>query len=464
MGSAAALALAGLLAFTLLAGATSADWSAGQVQNSVNSTRAGNLDFVHDYPSSPNTCQLTGPVASTTCSGSIGATTAASTTAATKNDTITDNSAAPAGTAMYSQGRVLSCAPVQFANAKDATNPLLPRYTVGFAASDPWSGTNAAQFDGTQSYAGAVKSESSIPSSILSLGGTAGYGAWFKTSTTAGGPILAFDTAPASAGGTRDKVLYMNTTGKLGFVFDTGSSTTGLSATAFNNGAWHFAYARLSIASLLGIPLSSTATLYVDGTQVAQSSSLIGSSGSGYLHVGWAPISGTTYGSGLSNYFNGTISNAVAFLGGSAPAVPPSNPASQAAFDTFASTATHQLRLGDSGTTTFGSAIGYVTGGDPCAHDTLAWTLGGASVFAATTLKTLATSGWLPATALAAPTPGNTQTSTTSFARAGTYDADVAGLHLYAPLSYRVGLVSPPATGWSLTFTWSGDPGAAFIA
>jgi hypothetical protein len=96
--------------------------------------------------------------------------------------------------------------------------------------------------------------------------------------------------------------------------------------------------------------------------------------------------------------------------------------------------------------------------------DTLAWTLGGSAVFSATTLKLLATSGWLPASAVAGPTPGSTQTSVTSYVRAGAYDADVAGLHLYAPVSYRVGLISPPATGWSLTFTWSGDSGGVFIA
>lgn len=441
---------------------TQSSWTSGQVTNSVNSARASKLSFVHDYPSGASSCSLAGPASTTTCSGAIWSTAAASTTAATKDDTITDSSTAPAGTAMYSQGQVVSCAPVQLANAKDATNPLLPRYAVGFKANDNWSGTNAVQLDGTQSYAAAVTSEPSIPSTVLSLGGAAGYGAWFRTTSTAGGPIFAFDTDPASAAGTRDKVLYMNAAGKLGFVFDSTGKTTGLSASAYNNGTWHFAYARLSITSAVGVPISSTATLYVDGSQVASSSSLIGSSGSGYFHVGWAPISGTTYGSGLSNYFNGWVSNAVVFLGGSAPAVPSPNPASQAAFDTFSSSASHQYKLGDSGLTTFSSSIAYVAGGDPCADVTLAWTLGGSTVFAATTLKTLATSGWQPSTALAGPTPGNTQTSTTTVARAGTYDTDVAGLHLYAPVSYRVGLVSPPATGWSLTFTWSGDPSGVF--
>jgi hypothetical protein len=368
---------------------------------------------------------------------------------------------------MYSQGQVASCAPVQLANAKDSTNPLLPRYTVGFMATDNWSSTNAVQLDGSQSYAGAAKSESSIPSTVLSLGGSAGYGAWFKTSTTAGGPIFAFDTDPASAGGTRDKVLYMNAAGKVGFVYDTNGTSTGLSTGTFNNGAWHFAYARLSITSLGGLPISSSATLYVDGSQVAASSTLIGASGSGYFHLGWAPISGTTYGSGLSNYFNGAVSNAVVFLGGSAPAVPASNPASQAAFDTFASSATHHFKLGDSGTTTFSGSLAWAPSpNDPCAMVTLAWTLGGVAVFGATSLKTLATSGWLPTTAVAAPTPGNAQASVTSFARIATasYDADVSGLHLYAPVSYRVGLTSPPTTSWTLTFTWSGDPSAVFIA
>src|SRR4051794_13815132 len=96
---------------------TQSSWTSGGVTNSVNSVHASNLGFAHAYPSSPSTCQLTGPASTTTCTGAIWATSAASTTAATKNDTITDNSTAPTGTSMYSQGQVLSCGPVQLVNA-----------------------------------------------------------------------------------------------------------------------------------------------------------------------------------------------------------------------------------------------------------------------------------------------------------------------------------------------------------
>lgn len=439
---------------------TQSSWTSGQVRNGSTAAVTATMSFVHDYPASPDTCALSGPQTATVCSGSIWPTSAAGASPVVKNDAIADQSTVPAGTSMYAQGQVMSCGPVQLANAKDSTNPLLPRYTVDFRTSDPWSGTNAVQLDGSQSYAAAVRSESSVPSTLLSAGGTAGYGIWFKTTTTAGGPIFAFDSDPASAGGTRDKVLYMDTAGRLGFVFSAAGSTTGMTTSSYNNGVWHFAYARISVVSALGIPVTSTSTLYVDGSPLATSSTLLGASGSGYFHLGWAPISGTSYGSGLSNYFAGTVSNAVIFLGGSAPAAG-ATPATQAAFDAFASTATHQYTLGDSGTTTFDTGLPYVSGGDPCADVTLSWTAGSSSIFATSTLKALATAGW--SAAVAAPAPGASQTSLMSYARAGSYDADVSGLHLYAPMAYRVGLTSPPATGWSLTFTWSGDANAVFL-
>ncbi|MBW8750055.1 MAG: hypothetical protein JF565_01350 [Propionibacteriales bacterium] len=239
---------------------------------------------------------------------------------------------------------------------------------------------------------------------------------------------------------------------------------SGVSTSTYADGNWHF------VTLTIGSAVVSTSTLYVDGGSVASSGGLALLSGNtGYWHLGWGDftsIANAPTTPNLTGSLSGGFVTANTLTGAQVSTLRSS--ASASAFQTTAtgySGAKHVWMLGDSGTTTFTSTISWVTGGDPCAMDTLAWTLGGSNVFAATTLKALVTSGWLPSTALAAPTPGNTQTSVTSFARVLTgYDVDVAGLHLYAPISYRVGLLSPPSSGWSLTFTWSGDPSGVFVA
>jgi hypothetical protein len=442
---------------------TQSAWTSGAVTNSVNSAGATSLGFGHAYPSTPDTCSLTGPSSTTTCPGAIWSTAAAATSAATKTDTITNSSTAPAGTAMYSQGQVASCGPVQLVNSKTATDPLLPRFGTTFRQTDPWGTTSAVTLSGGAAYANEVQQTNTG----TLLGSNFTIGVWFKVASgyATGGALIGLDvSANSTASAAGDPQVWLDATGHVRFRVAATTVMSGVSSGTYADGSWHLATLTISSA------VASTATLYVDGGSVASSGGLVLLTGNtGYWHVGWGDftsVSNAPTTPNLTGSLSGAFVTANALTGAQVSALRSS--ASAAAYQTTAtgySGAKHVWMMADAGTTTFTTSISWVTGGDPCAMNTLAWTLGGASVFAATTLKTLATSGWLPTTALAAPTPGNTQASVTSFARvASGYDADVAGLHLYAPLSYRVGLVSPPASGWSLTFTWSGDPKGVFIA
>lgn len=243
---------------------THSAWTSAVVSNSTNSGRLSALAFTHAYPSSPSACQLSGPSSSTTCPGAIWSTAAADVAAATKNDTVTDNSVAPATTAMYAQGRLLSCAPVQLANAKDSTDPMLPRYGTAFRQVDPWGTTTAIALSGGSAYVDEVRQTNTV----TLLGSNFSFGVWFKVANgySLGGALMGIDANPdntmAAAG---DPQLWMDSAGRIRFRVAATTPMTGASGGTYADGGWHLAV--LTLASLA----ASTATLYVDGTNVASS-------------------------------------------------------------------------------------------------------------------------------------------------------------------------------------------------
>lgn len=453
------VAMVALLAmFAIATPGTLGGWTSGSIENDTNSAGTGQLSFVHTYPTA---CSLTGPASSTACAGTIAATTAAGTSPASTTDTIADHSLLPSGQGLTEQVEAQSCAPVQQTNTRTATNPMLPRYNTTFQAMDKWTGTNAVSLDGSTGYLADALSQTQ-PNPGISLGSTYGLGVWFKTSSSSGGPLFEIGDNPTNTAGGDDRILYLNASGTLTFIQNTTGAASAKTTTTkqYNDGQWHFAYVTLSVITVV-LSAVSTTTLYVDDDPaVTGGGALIGyTADTGYWHLGWAPTALT----GLASpYLDGSLSNFVVFNTANAPAAPTSTQrASQAAFTTWASTATEHWLLGDPGTTTYTAAIGYLTGGDACTMDTLGWTLGASTAVSTMTLRALVNAGWSPTTPISAPTPGNTQTSTTSYARvASGYDTDVAGLHLYAPLAYRV--TTSPHTAWSLTFTWP-DATAAFI-
>ncbi|GAB3763002.1 hypothetical protein FB382_001329 [Nocardioides ginsengisegetis] len=431
----AAVAVA-LLAAWLATGTTRSGWTVSTLANDPNTTRAASLAFTHTYGST--SCSAGPRVAGTqACSGSI-----------VGSDTISNSG--DLGTGRLSAAvKAASCAPVQLGNAKSGTNPLLPRYAAAFRAGGPMTGSSAISLDGSSAYAASVVQQTT-PSGF-SLGAAYGWGVWFKTTSTAGGAMFGFTDKPDNTStANADHLLYMDGAGHIGFGYSA-TASTGTSPGSYNNGSWHFAYVRVEVTQV--VVTLTTWTLYVDGASVASvgGAGLGGGSSTGYWHLGWSPLSARTYGTGLSNYFTGSLSNFVVFHASPAPDAVP-NPSSQTAFDTFASSATEQWRLDDTGTTTFGGNVPGTTA-SPCTMFDVTWsfTSPASTPVSGLALATFADNSFRP---VAAPGAGGSQSSALTVSRGSTYDPDVAGLRLYVPISWTVESV-PTGSSWSLAFAWT---------
>lgn len=439
--------------------------------NSANTAGTGNLAYTHTYQST--SCMLPGPQATPKlCTGSIAPTAAtlASPATVSATDSITNNGTIPAS-GLTQQVSAPSCGTVQLANTKNNGNPMLPRYGTTFSpTSVPMTGSGAITFDGQNpgGYAAGVVSQAQ-PNPVISLGATYGLGIWFKTTSTAGGPLFGIGTSPTNATGGNDRILYMRANGTLSFIQNTGGATT-TTTNPYNDGTWHFAYVTMSAVSILFVGVTSTTTIYVDGATAGSGGGLLVgySSDTGYWHIGWSPGSVT----GLStSYFAGSLSNFVVFDTSPAPNPPATNPTNQSVFDTWASAATEQWKLDDTGTSTYTAAQPVIGTTSPCTMVDITWGFTGPTSCAVapqsetaactdttTKLSAFANGVWQT---VQGPPPGGTQTSTISTSRDLTYNPYVSGLHLYAPLSFRV--QTNPVSPWSVTFTWP-DASTAFIA
>jgi hypothetical protein len=445
----------------------------GLVVNASNVAGTGLVSFTHDYQSTA--CSLASTEASSIdCASSVNSTMATPATgSASATDLITNDGGIPASS-LSEQVEMSSCGPVQLANVTDASNPMLPRYATSFDASGgPMDGAGYATFDGATAYASDVVSQSQ-PAPELDLDETYGLGIWFETTSMAGGPLFGFGSNATDSAGTNDRILYMNQSGQLGFVVNTTPSVTGLSTASFNNGEWHFAYVTLSQISVGGLGIDSTVTLYVDGAEEATGGGLgvALSTYAGYWHVGWSPISTETYGAGLSNFFSGSLSNFVVLDTDPAPSgTTLGAPTTQTAFDTaIASSVTEHWIFNDTGTTTFAGPYPVIGAVSPCSMIDIEWEFTAPTSCAvspgsstdpctsSTSLSSFASDSWV---SVAAPGPGETQTSTLTTTRDPTYNAYVSGLQLYAPIAERDQTLQDSV--WSVTFNWLSAT-AAFIA
>jgi hypothetical protein len=310
-------------------------------------------------------------------------------------------------------------------------------------------------------YATSVVPATQPGSGLVSAGLLSGVGVWFKASAGTSGPLFSFGASPSNGTGNDDRALYLDSGGKLNLIWNLAGSKVGATATGYADNTWHFAYVTFGGVNVVLVGLIPQVTLYVDGAQQATTplvSLAAMSSYQGYWHLAWAPTAVTGLGSA---YFGGSLSNFVVVNGGSIPdGSTLGKPATQAAFNTATSAATDHWVLDDTGTSTFGGTLpGTMTA--PCAQVKLDWTFTNptGTAASATPLSTFADGTWH---AVAAPGPGTTQTSTVTLRQGTGYSTDVAGLHLYAPLSHRV-QTTPTGSTWSRTLTWSGAE-AAFIS
>jgi hypothetical protein len=441
------------------------------VSNTGPSAGSGTLLFTHTYAGG-TTCTSVpsaGGIAATTsfaCTGALapsGATPPSGSASATDSVQYRGSALAAQVTTRVSGS---SCGPVQLGNAADAPNPMLARYGTAFSPSaGPIPGSGSVTLDGANpgGYGSATLSQAQ-PDPGLSLGSTYALGVWFKTASTAGGPLFGTGTSAVNASGGNDRVLYMTAAGKLSFVQNTGGTTT-TTTKSYNDGAWHFAYVTMS-ATTAGLSLTSTTTIYVDSdTPVVGGGLLTGyTADTGYWHLGWSPVSG------LPSYFTGSLSNFVVFDTANAPAAPTTTQrGSQSAFNTWAASATERWLLNDSGTTTFGGPYPAIGSTNPCTAVNFSWGFSNptscgwspnSTTAACTDPPVASLAGFCAAGAqtVASAAPGTTATGTLKLGRGATYNSGfMPGLRLYAPLTMQAS-----AGNWLNSFSWT-DATSAFL-
>jgi hypothetical protein len=443
--AAATVAVAVLLAGTR---GTLGGWSSGVVANPTNSALSSTLAFTHSYAAT--TCSVTARGSgSIACSASLAPTSAVTAGGTSMADSISNDGTLTAG-ALTSELRAASCGTVQLANTKTASDPMLPRFTTSFGQSDPWGGSSAVGL-----ASGAYAAEVSATSTASLLGGSYALGVWFKVANgyAAGGPLMSLSVSPVdgtSAAG--NPVVWMDTSGKIRYrVTGTlGTSSSGVSAAAYNDGSWHLAV--LSVAATI----VSTPTLYVDNAAGVSSlglSALTG--GTAYWHLGWADFTGV--GSPPATTLVGSLAGAFV-TGASVSSGTRSTLFGSASASAYATSvqglsgALHLWMLDDSGTTTYAGSQPVIGATSPCTMVDIGWATtspAGTVTAAGTRLSTFADGTWHTVTA---PAPSTTQTSTITLVRDASWNSYISGLRLYLPLGHRI---SSTAGSWTRTFAWS---------
>ncbi|MBL7253247.1 LamG domain-containing protein [Paractinoplanes lichenicola] len=147
--------------------------------------------------------------------------------------------------------------------------------------------TTAMAFNGTTTIANSVAVTNPGPFTVE---------CWFKTTSTLGGGIIAFQTSPSqtlpsTAGENFDRVLYMDAQGKLRFfAYPSGTTRTITSTAAYNDGAWHHLIAEIGPVGM---------RVYVDAAQAVTDATITTAQNfTGYWRWG---------GSSLGGYFTGSI-------------------------------------------------------------------------------------------------------------------------------------------------------------
>lgn len=443
----------GLAMFWAASSGTLSAWTSAGVTNSTNTTGSKTLAFTHAYQSTSCSQGIRTSV-TTSCSGSIAPTAATpSSGSITGTDTITNNGTYGASQ-LESAFSAPSCAPVKFDNSKTTGDPMLARYGTAFQQPDKWASTSAVSLTGT-GYA----TDATATNTATLLGGNYSIGVWFKVANgyASGGALMGLSASPSNAtSAASSPLIWMGNNGKISYrISGTLGAATGTSSAAYNNGSWHFVV--ISVGTL-GI------SMYVDSASAVSSLALSAlTGGNAYWHLGWGDFTGVS-GPPTSSYLTGSLSGAFvtasALTGTNRTTLLGATSAADYLSKALAtSNISHVWMLGDPGTTTFtGTLPSSMTA--PCSMVNIAWatTNPAGTVTSSTPLSSFANGS---AKVVAAPAPGASQTSTITTSRGGTYNTDISGLHLYAPITHTV-QTKPTPSAWKQLFTWAG-PESAFI-
>jgi hypothetical protein len=126
---------------------------------------------------------------------------------------------------------------------------------------------------------------------------------WFNTTTNQGGYLMGFGSSASGTTNTNaDRQVWMSNDGTLHFATDTADSgpNTINSPDAYNDGGWQFIVATQGADGM---------HLYVDGKQVATTTSTTPLAYLGYWRVGGTSLTGWTP-TPTSNFFAGSIADA----------------------------------------------------------------------------------------------------------------------------------------------------------
>jgi hypothetical protein len=444
--------LAGVAVVLVLTGTSGSlsGWTAASVSNGTNNAANASLAFAHSYPS--GTCSLTARTSGTiSCAGTPAPSSASTGSTLTAADSITNNGTLTAAQ-LVSDFRATSCAAQKLANTVTASDPMLPRYATTFGDTDPWGSAGAIGLSG-----GAYAADVTATNTGTLLGSSYALGTWFKVANgySAGGPLMSLDTSPVDSSSTAaSPMIWMDTSGKIRFrVSGTlGTSSSGVSAAAYNDGAWHLAV--LSVAAVV----VSTPTLYVDNAAGVSGLGLAAlTGGNAYWHLGWADFTGVA--SPPASTLTGSLAGAftTASTVSSASRTSLFGAASSSAYATLVQGLTSVANLWpltDTGTTTYVGTMPVIGATSPCTMLDIGWATtspAGTVVSAGTKLSAFADGTWHT---VAAPAPAGTQTSTISLSRDATWNSYVLGLRLYVPFGHRV-QAAPAGGTWTATFSWA---------
>jgi len=185
-------------------------------------------------------------------------------------------------------------------NTNDAvgTNPGSFQGTAATQNPDRFNNAGKAYlFNGSSNYISTANSYLNPAALTVSI--------WFKTTTTIGGVLIGFSSVQTGGGGSRDRFIYMNSTGALYFGVAPGAVKKYVNtATAYNDGTWHLATGTLGSGGL---------KLYVDGIlNVSDATVTSAENYTGYWRIGYDDIA-TWPSEPSSHYFQGTLDDAVIY-------------------------------------------------------------------------------------------------------------------------------------------------------
>ncbi|WP_375486245.1 hypothetical protein [uncultured Jatrophihabitans sp.] len=455
--TATSLFLAAVALVWLSTSGTLGGFTKAYLNNTNSSARTAKLAITNSAGGSGCTATASGATVPTACTDSLYPASATTAGAAGPTNSITNSGTAPAA-AMVSSYKVAGCGVVYGANtvSAGANGIMFPRNGAAFVAGSGKFASNGLLLDGSTGYAASATASTEPTNSGSFTTKNYGLGIWFKTTSTSASPLFSFSASPlVDTTMTSDRTLYLDAAGKIGFVPESGKTTTpglGSGVSRYNDGAWHFAYVAIA-ASIVSYSI----TVSVDGKSASTGSANYPAaldSYSGYWHLGWAPKAPA------AGYFAGSLAGFVVDDDGSAPTGVVATPTTYS----FDSAPTEQWNLSDSGGSFDGATVSgvytasYPSGTtNPCATVNISWTMANppATVFPGSpTLASLPSSG-----SIADPEPNTSQSSTITLSHASTISPNLAGLIIYAPI------VATYTTGsWQVSFMWNAPTaGSTFV-